>query len=316
MRETRQTDGPGLDATVIIPCVKAPLVALTLDSIAAQQTAYSYEVLVVGTDDFGTLRARNDIRFIDTGQPRSAGANRNIAIREARGRYLLFTDADCRVAPDWLAILVARLAEGYRMVGGAIDFPKSRFWATGDNMAILHDLSPGTPGGEVTMRVGGGNMGLWRETVQALGGFDETFRGAQDNDLALKLLKAGHKIYFEPRAVVVHLPEEGNLRWLCRHATIYGRASLALIERHPDYYGWERLKRLWRHRLLFLLWTPLKAIHQTWTVFRENPPWCRYLYVWPAVWLFYFVRRVAIARGVHELLRNDREAPRAGRTEN
>jgi GT2 family glycosyltransferase len=188
------------------------------------------------------------------------------------------------------------------MVGGAFDFPKTQYWVTGDNMAILHNLSPETPAGEVDNRVGGGNMGLWKETLQELGGFDESFRGGQDNDLAIKLLKAGHHIYFEPQSIVDHLPNEGTCRWLCRHAAIYGRAGVALIERHPDYYNWQRRKRLWRFRWAFILWSPFKAAQQATRVFIGNPSWRRYLHVWPAIWLFYFVRRMAIAGSVKTLL--------------
>ncbi|NCC49977.1 MAG: glycosyltransferase [Spartobacteria bacterium] len=293
-----------IDISVIIPNVNSSLITTTLDSLAAQQTDYAYEVIVIGRDDSGLCQQRDDIRFIETETPLSAGANRNIGIRESQGRFLLFTDADCRCNADWIEVMGKRLDEGYKMVGGAFDFPKTNYWVTGDNMAILHNLSPETPAGEVDNRVGGGNMGLWKDVLLDLGGFDETFRGGQDNDLAIKLLKAGHRIYFEPRSVVDHLPDEGTFKWLCRHAGIYGRAGVALIERHPDFYDWQTRKKLWRFPWLFLAWTPFKAVQQATRVFVENPSWRKYLHVWPAIWVFYFLRRTAIAGGVKSLLEN------------
>ena len=301
-----------MDVSVIIPAVNSTLLSITLDSLRGQQTSFRYEVIVVGREDSDEIKRRDDIRFIETDEPLSAGANRNIGIKQARGRFVLFTDADCRVSPDWIQVLANRMSEGYRMVGGAFTFPKNNYWVTSDNMAILHNLSPETPGGEVGIRVGGGNMGVWRESLQQLGGFDETFRGGQDNDLAIKLLKAGHKIYFEPLATVEHMPEQGTCGWLCRHAMIYGRASVALIERHPDYYEWERRKKIWRFPVLLLLWSPFRAVFQTIAVFKNNRSWRRYLYVMPGIWLFYFLRRVAIARDVKRLLDN---APEAGLTD-
>ncbi len=291
-----------MDVSVVIPSVNSPLLATTLDSLRNQKTDCSYEVLVVGRDDAVQFRDFAHVRFIDAGEVLSAGANRNIGIKEAKGRFILFTDADCRVAPDWIQLLTTRMKEGYRMVGGAFTFPRGNYWVSSDNMAILHNLSPETQGGEVDIRVGGGNMGVWLENLLELGGFDETFRGGQDNDIAIKLLKAGHKIYFEPKAIVEHLPQEGSLRWLCRHASIYGRAAVALIERHPAYYGWDRIRRLWRLRWLFRLWSPVRALLQSLAVFRGNPSWLRHLHTLPGIWLFYLVRRIAMARAMGSLL--------------
>jgi glycosyltransferase involved in cell wall biosynthesis len=303
-----------VDVSVIIPTVNSTLLPITLDSLREQQTTFQYEILVVGREDSDEIKQRSDIRFIETDEPLSAGANRNIGINAASGRFVLFTDADCKVSPNWIQTITDRMSEGYRMVGGAFTFPKNNYWVTSDNMAILHNLSPETPGGEVDVRVGGGNMGVWRESLEQLGGFDETFRGGQDNDLAIKLLNAGHKIYFEPLATVEHMPEQGSCRWLCRHAMIYGSASVALIERHPDYYEWERRKRVWRFRILLLVWSPFRAAFQAIAVFKNNRSWLRYLHVVPGIWLFYFLRRVAIALNVKKLLDQDPKVPLANST--
>ena len=56
----------------------------------------------------------------------------------------------------------------------------------------------------------GGNLAAWRETLLAVGGFDERlgagsrYPSAEDNDLGLRLLDAGYEIVFEPGAAVVH----------------------------------------------------------------------------------------------------------------
>ncbi|MBU1693645.1 MAG: glycosyltransferase [Verrucomicrobia bacterium] len=302
MNGARQSAGGEVNVTVIIPAVNAPLLPVTVKSLLEQRTARNFEILAVGVFDPATLPTDPQLRCLVIPKPVSAGANRNLALKEARGKYVLFTDADCRPAPDWIERIAARLDEGYRMVGGAYTFPRGRYWVMADNMAMLHNLSPETPGGEVTLRVGGGNMGLWRDVVMELGGFDETFRGGQDNDLAIKLLKAGHKIYFEPRARVEHLHENGSRRELCRHAEVYGRAALALVQRHPDYYNLERTRLLWKHPWLFRLWTPFKAAEQACRVFLGNPAWRRDLHLWPGIWLFFFMRRMSMARGLRELL--------------
>jgi len=296
MSESISETGRPVDVTVIVPAVKAPLIGTTIASLLAQRTSRGWEAIIVGVYDPAELPQDPRIRYVVTPEPLSAGGNRNLALKEARGQYVLFTDADCRAAPDWIDRLAARLDEGHRMVGGAFDFPTDNYWVTGDNMAILNDLSRETPGGRVEMRVGGGNMGLWKDALEAIGGFDETFRGGQDNDVAIKLLKAGHSIWFEPAAVVEHLHPGGSAEMLRKHATTYGKAAVALILRHPDYYGWKRIRTLWKFRWLFLAWSPFKAAQQATRVFVRNPSWRRQVNVWPAIWLFYFQRRLAMAR--------------------
>ncbi len=297
-----------IDVSIVIPCVKSPDVDNLLDSLVCQETTYSYEITVIGTDDFDTLKNRSDIIFIDTTTPVSAGANRNIGIKAARGKFILFTDSDCRAKPGWIQIMADKLTSGYQMVGGAFDFPKNKYWQIGDNMSILHDLSEAQPAGEVQFRVGGGNMALWKETLVKLGGFDETFRGGQDNDLALKLLKSGGKIYFEPKSVIEHHHPNVTPKQLCDHANTYGKAIVALIERHPDFYNWEHIKKVWGRKWIFIPWSPFKAAQQATQVFNHNPQWIKYLHVWPAVWLFYFKRRMAIAANVDTLINKEKNA--------
>jgi mycofactocin glycosyltransferase len=297
-----------IDVSIVIPCVKSPDVDNLLDSLISQETTYSYEITVIGTDDFDTLKKRCDIIFIDTTTPVSAGANRNIGIKAARGKFILFTDSDCRARQGWIQIMADKLNSGYQMVGGAFDFPKITYWQIGDNMSILHDLSETQPAGEVQFRVGGGNMALRKETLLELGGFDETFKGGQDNDLALKLLKSGGKIYFEPKSVIEHHHPNVTPKQLCAHANIYGKAIVALIERHPEFYNWEHIKKVWGKKWIFIPWSPFKAAQQATQVFTHNHQWLKYLHVWPAVWLFYFKRRMAIAANVDSLMNKEKNA--------
>jgi GT2 family glycosyltransferase len=56
---------------------------------------------------------------------------------------------------------------------------------------------------------------LKREVLERLGGFDERFHMyAEDNELCLRILRAGWEIVFEPSAVVIHHGAKSALaRW-------------------------------------------------------------------------------------------------------
>lgn len=89
-----------IDISVIIPVYNAgALIKRCLDSIIAQKDGYSYEVLLVddgSTDDsVVVIESYNNPRFrVFRQQNAGPSKARNKGIREAKGRYLAFIDAD------------------------------------------------------------------------------------------------------------------------------------------------------------------------------------------------------------------------------
>src|SRR5689334_2346672 len=85
--------GPGL-LSVVIPNLHSPLIGQVIEALG-RQTARSaiHELIVVGQDRYGLVP--DDVRFIQTPQPISPAAARNLGARDAGGEYVLFLDADC-----------------------------------------------------------------------------------------------------------------------------------------------------------------------------------------------------------------------------
>lgn len=109
------TAGPAPLVSILIPCHNAaPWLDATLASALAQSYPHT-EVIVVddGSTDAsaaiaGTYAARG-VRLVQQVN-RGAAAARNLALREARGRYLQFLDADDLLDRDKIAVQVTRLA--------------------------------------------------------------------------------------------------------------------------------------------------------------------------------------------------------------
>lgn len=85
------------------------------------------------------------------------------------------------------------------------------------------------------------NMIIRRSVLEAMGGFDESFRYAHiDGDLFLRLGKAGHILMFDPKAIVWHYV---NPSGLTRSAYVLGRDLAHLYRKHPPPHsimGWLR----------------------------------------------------------------------------
>lgn len=190
--------------SVVVPtCHRNDLLALCLERLApGKQTldAAMYEVIV--TDDGRVATAENMIaqeypwaRWV-VGPKDGPAANRNNGARQARGEWIAFTDDDCLPEPQWLeAILKAAREEKVDVVEGRTTIPDF----TDD---------PFLQG--VRNEVGGCfwscNLAVRRSVFEALGGFDEDFKEAADEDIefAWRFRARGHAHRFVREALVLH----------------------------------------------------------------------------------------------------------------
>lgn len=194
------------------------------------QTFRDFEVILVddGSRDSGAdvVRGLDDPRFRLIASPGVGPAEaRNRGIREARGRFVTFLDADDEALPRWLERF-ARLAEGSAWVlrCGAIllrpdgivrdvVFPqgprKLRGWLSG--------FLPGT-------------YAVERQRLVGSGGFDGSLRFGEHADLAFRLygIAAEAEVALARDLLIRKYWSGGNAR--------YGRArteaALTLLERH------------------------------------------------------------------------------------
>jgi len=127
----------------------------------------------------------------------------NVGLRAATSSNVLVTHDDCTVAPSWLGVGHERMAAN----PGAI--VTGRVLAAGDSPAVpstIDDPEPHDYTGELSVgALFANNMGLPREPVIEIGGFDERFPTAsEDNDLCWRWLRVGGRLLYEPELVVWH----------------------------------------------------------------------------------------------------------------
>jgi GT2 family glycosyltransferase len=200
--------GESLPLSIVIPTIgRVEQLEACLDSLA-RCTRRAAEVLVVDqsggavtdlVDRYSAIGARV-VPCDGVGIARGM----NLGLREARNDTVLVTHDDCTVREDWIEEAwelmrddPRKLLTGRVMPGG--DDPLA-VPSVKDN-PDPYDFS-GTPTNGVLWPC---NMSFSREMAAELGGFDERFStAAEDNDFSYRWLVAGNRMLYEPRLVVWH----------------------------------------------------------------------------------------------------------------
>lgn len=195
------------------------------------------ELLVVdnGSRDgtAGVLRRYGE-RLVRLDEPtRGPAAARNAGLRSATGEVVAFTDADCRVDPDWLAELVAPLEDArVGIAGGTIRAlpPANDIERFGE---AIHDhrqaIEVFEPPYAITM-----SWASRRAVLEEVGGFDTRFRRCEDVDLSYRIVQAGYTLAFVPKALVYHR-NEAHLPGLFREGFEHGFHGVLALKQHEDF---------------------------------------------------------------------------------
>jgi glycosyltransferase involved in cell wall biosynthesis len=237
-------DQDGIEVTVIVPCYEAAAtLPACLDSLVHQKSGYSYEILVVengstdGTRSIAEEYSRRHpalVRVVEEEKP-GAYAARNRGLHEARGRFILFTDADCAPSPDWLPAIVRALQPSEILAAGGEVIPASgqtslvaRYSA---GSAILSQGETlGHPRGAYLQTA---SLGVRRDDALLAGGFDDGFLSSGDADFCLRLANRfpNRQILLVPEALVAHQHRD-SVAALFRQYRRYGQGDVSMIRKH------------------------------------------------------------------------------------
>ncbi len=236
---------PSPVATVIATTYNWPeALDLVLDSLAAQ-TRQDFEVIIA--DD----GSRDDTRaLIDEWRPRfpvplrhvwqddqgfRAARVRNLAVRHARGEYVIFLDGDCLVLPRFVEVHLRHGEAGWFTVGRrcfmrrwasrriladalqphrwprAILFPLALFGGSNRPLQLLpipQSAAQRKNRPTAWNKAQTCNLGVWRTDLLRVGGFEEGYGGygLEDTDLVIRLFRAGvRRLTLEHAEPVLHL---------------------------------------------------------------------------------------------------------------
>jgi len=243
--------------------------------------ATTWEVLIVDNNSTDGTRAvcqqfveQNPERYRYISEKRQGKSFAlNAGVENAKGQILAFTDDDVQVHPDWLTETL-RVFETHACVGVggkivAVWNSDKPHWLTDEGpykfMPAIVSYDLGEELHEIRFPAYGANLSLKREMFEKHGMFrtdlgptaGSEIRG-EDNEFCWRLLHAGERLIYAPKAIVFHPvePHRSDKRYF--EEWYYGMGqSRPRIERAPEgavrYFGFPRYMLRWYLRD-FLLW--------------------------------------------------------------
>ena len=218
--------------SVIIPTHDRPLrLRRLLETLAAQGYPAHATELIVAQDggDTQTVAAIDKIRAKTAipikricHQRCSAAATRNLGASLATGEYLLFVDDDCEVDEHWIERTVGVLEDNAEVgeVAARIVGASTRFFARCHDYARYYPSMQTEPS-ERSFACGCA-FAIRKSLFEELGGFDESIRTGEDEDLGLRMQALGYKTVYRPECIVYHHHGRDSFRAMLQRAYAWG----------------------------------------------------------------------------------------------
>lgn len=245
MPEPAASPAPHMDATIVVPCRNERThIARFLDSLLAQTTSRAFEIIIAdGMSDDGTIEVIEayqaripGIRLV-ANAAKIAPTGLNLAIRKSRGTYIVRMDVHTEYASDYLDSCLDAIEShpGVENVGGPARTRSKSYFQHANQLAYHSPFSVGGAAfhdvdfeGEVDTVP----YGCWRRAyLERIGMFDEDFVRNQDDELNLRITRAGGKIWQSPRIRSWYYPRS-SFRSLFNQYKQYGYWKVLVIRKH------------------------------------------------------------------------------------
>ena len=232
------------DVAVVMATYRRPdLLSRCLEALRVQTLDGRRFEIVVADDDAGspgaaTTRAIVDalhasthgapaVRYVPVTKTQGPAGARNAGWQATSARVIAFTDDDTVPDPGWIEAGLAALDAGLDAAGGAIRMPLP---------AVPTDYERDAAG-LAHAEFATANCFVVRPALVAVGGFDERFTAAwrEDSDLQFALMKAGYRVGFADRAVMVHpvRPAPFGVSVGQQRKVVF---DVLLFKKHPELY--------------------------------------------------------------------------------
>lgn len=220
--------------SVVMPVFNsADVISDQLDSLAIQDFTGRWELVIADNgctdstvDIASTFASRLPLRLVDASARRGDVAARNIAVPETAGDVVVFCDSDDVLGPRWLSSHVEQLTTTEISIGPfdmRVDMsaPDSGVYVA----APMHGIYGFLPYGLSA------NLGVRRDSFDALGGFSEDYRVGYDVEFCWRAQLAGFGLGAIDTAVVTKR-KRADTRGVWRQHHAFGITDVHLYTDH------------------------------------------------------------------------------------
>lgn len=211
-----------VDISILIPALNEERnIGRCIDSINANfPKSLSVEVLVGdhGSVDETHIRAQERGAEVVAHRGGTVGALRNVLAARAKGKILIFLDADTSVTPEWgsgMIQVVNELSRNSNQITGS-------FCAIPQNMNIFTRYWFSKINASTKTYLGTGHLIIAETLFQKLGGFNTDLRSGEDYDLCVRAKILGAHINPRPELVVYHHDYPSSISAFIRREAWHG----------------------------------------------------------------------------------------------
>lgn len=243
--------------SVIIPSYNAPKEDLEiLNRSLNDQTFGNFEVILVDDfSDFNHYKVFEDsaymLNIVTKDENSGPAATRNLGVENSSGKYLFFTDTDCKLEEDTLEKVYAALQTNDIVAGDTITRTSTTI---GRAIARLGFPGGGNIGFHSVWRVDKNrftssfsscNVGMRTQVFYELNGFDTSspVPGGEDTIFASKAVREGWRIKYNIKQIVYH-KEKRSIKSFFSWQITRGRGNYYIKRGVPGVSGYLRL-RVW-----------------------------------------------------------------------
>lgn len=224
--------------SVIIPAYNAQKILPRCLQALRNQTLPPDEIIVAddgSTDNTASVATKAGADKVLRLPHRGPAAARNAGVEAAKGDIVLFTDADCEPAPDWVEKLAAAFQDP-EVVGAkgtyrtrqrelVARFVQIEYEDKYDRMARQEHID----------FIDTYSAAYRRDVFLQNGGFDPIFitSSVEDQEFSFRLARKGYKLVFVPEAIVYHHHDATLVEYFRRKFGI-GYWKALLLRWHPE----------------------------------------------------------------------------------
>lgn len=210
--------------SIIIPTLnEAENISNCLNSIKKQKYK-NFEIIVVdnqSTDKTTTIAGKFTPYIYTYGPERSS--QRNYGASKAKGKYLLFLDADMQVTNNCIKEAIQKIRDKKNIIAFPEKSIGQNFW--GKSIAFERNLY------QKEKLLAGARL-LPEQLFAKLKGFDENLIAGEDWDITLRARKLGYKLVFTD-SFLIHRENAKNLKEILKKKAYYSQNINLYAAKHP-----------------------------------------------------------------------------------